>query len=97
MSEPQITVKPYYHTGIMNTPGIGDCSITVSRLSDSSNPVDRFFGSVNSRGEEVHSVQHTDGNVAALLCHSWVTIHGMHTDCTCYPPDFINTLSSTDC
>jgi len=91
---PEIQVKPYYYTGPMLTPMLGNCTITVSRLTDTSAP-DRFFGSVQCSGEEVHNCDHLDGNVAALLCHSWVVLHGFDVDCTCFPPKTFS--KSEDC
>ncbi len=96
--KPEITVKPYYHTGAISTPMMGNCTITVSRLTDTSAPdrfSPRFFGSVQCNGEEVHNCDHLDGNVAALLCHSWVVLHGFGVDCTCFPPHSFS--KSEDC
>ena len=53
MTEPQITVKPYYHTGAIPTPFHGGMTITVTRMHDTSKPKDMFFGSVQTEdGEE---------------------------------------------
>ena len=58
MTEPQITVKPYYHTGAIPTPFHGGMTITVTRMHDTSKPKDMFFGSVQTEdGEEVLSCQ----------------------------------------
>jgi hypothetical protein len=97
MTDPQITIKPYYHTGAIDTPHLGKCTITVTRVTDTSNPIDQFHGSVQCKGQEAHTNHFLDGNAAALLCHSWVTIHGFDVDCTCFPPTNSNTISSTDC
>jgi hypothetical protein len=101
MTEPQITVKPYYHTGSVETPFLGGCTITVSRMEDRAAPKDVFFGSIQCKGEEVYNCSGPDGNIVALLCHGWVVIHGHNTEATCYPPITTttnnNTISSTDC
>jgi len=101
MSEPQITVKPYYHTGAIPTKFHGGMTITVTRMHDTSKPEDMFFGSVqDEKGEELLSCHNKDGNKIALLCHSFVTVHGFDVLCTCNPPvavEITTQTSSEDC
>ncbi len=101
MTEPQIIVKPYFHTAAIPTPFHGGMTITVTRMQDSSKPKDMFFGSVQTEdGEEVLSCHDEDGNKIALLCFAFVTVHGFDVLCTCNPPIATETtseISSEDC